>query len=105
VVRRQYRVQQSVNAPPDGYTMLLIPTSATINATLYDSLPYNILRDIAPVSGLASSPNVIDRQFCRCWCARWPSSSASQGQSGKVNLASPGPARPFHMAARMFQGS
>ena len=49
-------VQAVVNAPPDGYTMLLIPTSATINATLYDSLPYNILRDIAPVSGLVLRP-------------------------------------------------
>src|SRR5215475_13579338 len=52
-------VQAVVNSPPDGYTMLLIPTSATINATLYDSLPYNILRDIAPVAGLVLSPNVM----------------------------------------------
>src|SRR5262245_4619612 len=52
-------VQAVVNSPPDGYSMLLIPTSATINATLYDSLPYNFLRDIAPVSGLVHSPNVM----------------------------------------------
>src|SRR5262250_2389382 len=37
-----------VNAPADGYTLLLISTAQTVNATLYEKLNYNFLRDIAP---------------------------------------------------------
>src|SRR6266436_2522272 len=38
-----------VRAPPDGYTLILANTSASINATLYDKLNFNFIRDIAPV--------------------------------------------------------
>jgi tripartite-type tricarboxylate transporter receptor subunit TctC len=40
-----------VRAPPDGYTLLLVSTTNTINATLYDRLNFDFLRDIAPVAG------------------------------------------------------
>ena len=43
-----------VNAPPDGYTLLLVGASSAINATLYEKLSFNFLRDIAPVSGIIS---------------------------------------------------
>ena len=45
-----------VNAPPDGYTLLLVGASSAINATLYEKLSFNFLRDIAPVSGIISIP-------------------------------------------------
>ena len=45
-----------VNAPPDGYTLLLVGASSAINATLYEKLNFNFLRDIAPVAQ-ASSPS------------------------------------------------
>ena len=38
-----------VNAPPDGYTLLLVGASSAINATLYEKLNFNFLRDITPV--------------------------------------------------------
>src|SRR6266481_4144209 len=41
-----------VRAPPDGYTLLLVGTPNAINATLYDNLNFNFIRDIAPVAGL-----------------------------------------------------
>src|SRR6266700_1805320 len=43
-----------VNAPPDGYTLLLVGASAAINATLYDKLKFNFLHDTAPVAGINS---------------------------------------------------
>jgi tripartite-type tricarboxylate transporter receptor subunit TctC len=52
-------VQTVVNAPPDGYTLLFVPASAAVNATLYDNLPFNIGRDIAPVAGLIDFPLVL----------------------------------------------
>ena len=41
-----------VNAPPDGYTLLVATAVNAINATLYDKLNFNFLRDMAPVSGV-----------------------------------------------------
>ena len=41
-----------MNAPPDGYTLLLVNAGNAINATLYEKLKFNLIRDIAPVAGL-----------------------------------------------------
>jgi tripartite-type tricarboxylate transporter receptor subunit TctC len=46
-------------AMPDGYTLLMIGSSNIINATLYDKLSYNFIRDIAPVASVASVPLVM----------------------------------------------
>jgi tripartite-type tricarboxylate transporter receptor subunit TctC len=51
--------QAVVTAPPDGYTLLFAATTNAINATLYETLPFNFLRDIAPVSGLVEMPLVL----------------------------------------------
>ena len=63
-----------VNAPPDGYTLLLVSATNAINATLYDKLNFNFIRDIAPVAGIIRAPK-------SWWCIRrfrprrFPSSS------------------------------
>src|SRR6202043_567265 len=44
------------NAPPDGYTLLLVDSSNTINPTLYDKLNFNFIRDIVPVAGVMRGP-------------------------------------------------
>src|SRR5262245_53811564 len=46
-----------VRAPPDGYTLLLITNPNVINATLYEKLNYNFIRDIAPVASIDRVPN------------------------------------------------
>src|SRR5437660_7385153 len=48
-----------VNAPPDGYTLLFVTLSNAINATLYDKLNYDFLRDMVPVASIARSPAVL----------------------------------------------
>jgi tripartite-type tricarboxylate transporter receptor subunit TctC len=48
-----------VKAAPDGYTLLLIQTSNAINATLYDKLNFNFIRDVAPVARIAHTPLVV----------------------------------------------
>src|SRR5215469_16113997 len=45
-------IQAAVGSPPDGYTLLFIAASATVNVSLFDGLPFVLIRDIAPVSGL-----------------------------------------------------
>src|SRR5262245_33418856 len=49
-------VQAVINALPDGYTILVATGSNAVNATFYESLPFNFLRDIEPVSGLVRYP-------------------------------------------------
>ena len=48
-----------VRAPPDGYTLLLVDSTAAINATLYDKLNFVFLRDIAPVASIAVAPGAM----------------------------------------------
>jgi tripartite-type tricarboxylate transporter receptor subunit TctC len=51
--------EAAVNAPADGYTLLLVAPAHVINATLYEKLNYNFIRDIAPVASLSREPNVM----------------------------------------------
>src|SRR5262245_54894997 len=51
--------EAAVRAPADGYTLLAISTVHVINATLYDKLNYNFIRDIAPVAGIMRTPLVM----------------------------------------------
>ncbi|HEV3373446.1 MAG TPA: tripartite tricarboxylate transporter substrate-binding protein, partial [Xanthobacteraceae bacterium] len=53
-------VETVVSAPADGYTLLMTGANNAINATLYDNLKFNFLRDIAPVAGIMSVPLVMD---------------------------------------------
>src|SRR5262249_20979692 len=51
--------EAGVRAPADGDTLLLALTPDAINATLYDRLKFNFIRDIAPVAGIATGPQVM----------------------------------------------
>jgi tripartite-type tricarboxylate transporter receptor subunit TctC len=49
-----------VRAPANGHTLLLVGPSAALNATLYDRLSFNFIRDIAPVAGIVRVPNIME---------------------------------------------
>jgi tripartite-type tricarboxylate transporter receptor subunit TctC len=49
-----------VNAPPDGYTLILASPANAINATLYENLSYNFIRGVTPVAGIAIAPSVME---------------------------------------------
>ena len=49
-----------VRAAPDGYTLLLVAPPNAINASLYDKLNFNFIRDIAPIASLVRTPNVME---------------------------------------------
>ena len=68
-------IQAVVNSPPDGYTLLFVPASAAVNVTLFETLPFNLLRDIAPVSGLIDFPLVMVANPVASGQERSPSSS------------------------------
>src|SRR5262249_60063944 len=46
-------------APADGYTLLLVGPNSAINATLYDKLNFNFIRDIAPIASISREPNIM----------------------------------------------
>jgi tripartite-type tricarboxylate transporter receptor subunit TctC len=92
-----------VRAPPDGYTLLLVDPSASINATLYDKLNFNFIRDIATVAGLVRMPLVM---------VVHPSVPATtvpaliayaNANPRRINMASPGIGTPGHVAGELFK--
>ena len=47
-----------INAPPDGYTLLLANSASAINASLYEKLSFNFIRDTTPVAGISTAPTL-----------------------------------------------
>src|SRR5437868_5507484 len=79
------------HAPADGYTLLMVGPSATVNATLYDRLDFVFLRDIAPVAGLARQPQVLLGSPLLLEAKTVPELIAfAKANPGKVTMASAG---------------
>jgi tripartite-type tricarboxylate transporter receptor subunit TctC len=92
-----------VRAPPDGYTLLFCGSSDAINATVYDKLNFNFLRDIAPVASIASGPLVL--VVHPSFPARTvPEFIAyAKANPGKVNFGSAGNGTVAQMAGELFK--
>jgi tripartite-type tricarboxylate transporter receptor subunit TctC len=89
-----------VRAPPDGYTLLLVGGSNAINATLYENLSFNFIRDIAPVAGVVRVTNVMEVHPSKTVAQFIASAKAN---SGKISMASAGSGTPSHMAGELFK--
>jgi tripartite-type tricarboxylate transporter receptor subunit TctC len=92
-----------VNSAPDGYTLLVVSTSATVSTTFYRNLSFNLIRDIAPVAGIVRVPLVMVVN---------PSVPAktvpefiahAKANPGKINMASVGNGTTPHMAGELFK--
>jgi tripartite-type tricarboxylate transporter receptor subunit TctC len=90
-------------APADGYTLLMVGPSATVNATLYDKLDFVFLRDIAPVAGLERQPQVL---------LAGPALEAktvpeliafAKANPGRVTMASAGTGSAGHLMGELFK--
>ena len=92
-----------MNATPDGYTLLFVAPSAAINATLYEKLNFNFIRDIAPIAGIMRIPNVmvvnpsVPAQTVPEFIAY------AKANPGKVNMASPGVGTSVHLSGELFK--
>jgi tripartite-type tricarboxylate transporter receptor subunit TctC len=90
-------------APADGYTLLLVTFANAVNATLYDNLNFNFLRDIAPVASIIRGPLVMEVN------PLVPANSIpefiayAKANPGKINMASAGPGTPQHVAGELFK--
>jgi tripartite-type tricarboxylate transporter receptor subunit TctC len=95
--------QAVVNSPPDGYTLLFYGASTVVNTSIFHNLPFNVLRDIAPVSGLVAFPMVLVAN---------PSVPAktvaeliahARANPRKVTMASFGTGTASHLAGELFK--
>jgi tripartite-type tricarboxylate transporter receptor subunit TctC len=92
-----------VRARADGYTLLMVGSYNAINATLYDKLNFNFIRDIAPVASIVSQPQVmlVNPSF--------PAKSVSEfvayakANPGKINMASSGIGNETHVYGELFR--
>ncbi len=92
-----------VQAPADGHTLLLTSVGNAVNATLYDKLNYNFLRDIAPVAGISREPlaMVVNPSFAVTSVAEFI--AYTRANPGKVNYGSAGIGSSLHMAGELFR--
>ena len=92
-----------VKSPPDGYTLLMVATPNAINATLYEKLSFNFIRDIAPVAGIIQVPNVMVVN------PSVPAKTISEfiayakANPGKLTMASPGIGTSGHISGELFK--
>ena len=92
-------------APADGYTLLLTTASNFINATLYEKLSFNFIRDIAPVVLISREPNVMVVH------PSVPANSVpefiamARANPGKITMASGGNGAPSHVSGELFKMS
>jgi tripartite-type tricarboxylate transporter receptor subunit TctC len=96
-------IQATLSAPADGYTVVFLTASSAINATLFDNLSFNLLRDIAPVSGLIDFPLalVINPSVP----ARTPAEFMAYAKDNpdKISMASYGSGSASHLALELFK--
>jgi tripartite-type tricarboxylate transporter receptor subunit TctC len=92
-----------VNAPPDGYTLLLVGATNAINVTLYDKLNFNFVRDIAPVAGIIRVPLIMEVH------PSFPAGTVAEfiayakAHPGKINMGSGGIGTTLHVSGELFK--
>ncbi len=92
-----------VRSPPDGYTLLSVNSSNLINETLYGKLPYDFLRDIAPVAGFIRTPLVMEVN------PSFPAKTVpefiayAKANPGKINMATGGIGNSTHVSGELFK--
>ena len=92
-----------VRARPDGHTFLLITTANAINATLYDNLNFNFIRDIAPVASLVRTPLVMEVNPLVPAKTVPEFIAYANANPGKINMASAGNGTPQHVSGELFK--
>jgi tripartite-type tricarboxylate transporter receptor subunit TctC len=92
-----------VRAPPDGYTLLLVAPANAINASLYDKLNYNFIRDVAPVAGLIRFANVVVVNPSVPVKTIPEFIAYARANPGKINMASSGNGSTIHVSGELFK--
>jgi tripartite-type tricarboxylate transporter receptor subunit TctC len=92
-----------VNAPADGYTLLVGATANAINATLYDRLNFNFARDTVPVAGIIRVPNVMEVNLSVPARSVPEFITYAKANPDKISMASGGVGASSHMSGELFK--
>ena len=95
--------EAAAHAPADGYTLLLVTPPNAINASLYDNLNFNFLRDIAPVASIMRTPMVMEVNAALPIKTVAEFIAYAKANPGKLNFASSGNGTGSHVAAELFK--
>ncbi|HZE60495.1 MAG TPA: tripartite tricarboxylate transporter substrate binding protein [Burkholderiales bacterium] len=90
-------------SPPDGYTLLVMSNTHTVNETLIPKKPFDLMRDFAPITGINSSDllMVINPEVPAKNLKEFI--ALAKAKPGVLNYASSGPGTPYHMAGELFK--
>jgi tripartite-type tricarboxylate transporter receptor subunit TctC len=92
-----------VRSTPDGHTLLWITAANAINASLYDKLSFNFIRDITPVASVVRGPGVMEVNPAVPAKSIPEFIAYAKANPGKINLASSGPGTVSHVAGELFK--
>ena len=92
-----------VNAPADGYTLLLVGPTHAVNATLYEKLTYNFIRDIAPIASISREPLVMVVNPSVPAKTVTEFIAYAKAHPGKLNMASSGIGTSVHVGGELFR--
>jgi tripartite-type tricarboxylate transporter receptor subunit TctC len=92
-----------VKSPPDGYTLLMVTPANTINATLYDNLNFNFIRDIAPIASISRDPNVMLVNPSVPVKTVPEFIAYAKARPGQLSMASAGNGSSSHMSGELFK--
>jgi tripartite-type tricarboxylate transporter receptor subunit TctC len=92
-----------VNAAPDGYTLLLVAPANAINASLYDKLNHNFMRDVAPIAGVNRFVNVMEVNPSVPVKSVPEFIAYAKANPGKLNMASSGNGSTIHVSGEPFK--
>ena len=92
-----------VNAPPDGYTLLVATSVNAINATLYDKLNFNLIRDIVPVASIHREPFLVEVNPSVPVKTVPELIAYAKANPGKINMATAGIGSGNHIAGELFK--
>jgi len=95
--------EQVVRAPPDGYTLIQLNVANAINASLYDKLSFNVLRDLAPVASFMRVPNVMEVSPTLPVNTVPEFIAYAKANPGQVLFASSGVGTTLHMSGELFK--
>src|SRR5215831_4778986 len=90
-------------APADGYTLLLVGPNSAINATLYDKLNFNFIRDLAPIASISREPHIMLVNLSVPATTIPEFIAYAKANPGKLNIASGGSGTGPHMAGVLFK--